>query len=135
MRVLYLVQRQRSLVGILSYEKLGHGHICGTIGLELYSLTRQHLIFFGIKSVGLPKLHRYFTKGKNTFILHYEYNGWAFLCKYILGLLLNKCMARTGRHVLLKNEIRTIDWPSNSPDLNPIENMWHIVKNKGAKKY
>ena len=29
-----------------------------------------------------------------------------------------------------ENNIKIIDWPSNSPDLNPIENIWAKIKNK-----
>ena len=28
------------------------------------------------------------------------------------------------------NNIQKIDWPGNSPDLNPIENLWAYIKNK-----
>ena len=29
-----------------------------------------------------------------------------------------------------ENEVRLIDWPPYSPDLNPIENIWGIMKSK-----
>ena len=32
------------------------------------------------------------------------------------------------------NGIRQLDWPTNSPDLNPIENLWSFVKRKLAAK-
>jgi transposase len=31
-------------------------------------------------------------------------------------------------------EVKVMDWPGNSPDLNPIENVWNFMKNKLKKK-
>ena len=31
--------------------------------------------------------------------------------------------------------ITTLDWPPQSPDLNPIENLWSIIKLKRSKRF
>lgn len=33
-----------------------------------------------------------------------------------------------------ENGITTLDWPSQSPDANPIENVWSVIKRKLAGK-
>lgn len=37
------------------------------------------------------------------------------------------------RNFLTSNDISTIDWPPNSPDLAPIENCWGYIKQKLSK--
>lgn len=32
-----------------------------------------------------------------------------------------------------ENQIDRISWPSNSPDINPIENIWAVLKNQVAE--
>ena len=42
--------------------------------------------------------------------------------------------AKKVKKVLRENDIKVLEWPGNSPDLNPIENLWGIIKYKLMSK-
>ena len=45
-----------------------------------------------------------------------------------------KHTSRVAKDFLSQNNVHVMEWSSNSPDLNPIENMWQIVKNNVEKR-
>ena len=42
--------------------------------------------------------------------------------------------SKSTKEFLTNNQIRVLPWPGNSPDLNPIENLWLQMKVRVAQK-
>ena len=45
-----------------------------------------------------------------------------------------KHTSMVAQEFIARNRIKVIDWPTYSPDLNPIENVWKIFKDKVERR-
>ena len=43
--------------------------------------------------------------------------------------------SKVAKTFLTENRIKVVDWPGNSPDLNPVENLWTNMKNTVFEKH
>ena len=96
--------------GCFSYYGVGEIIICdGNMNTEKYIETLQNHLLPSIRNLGIDNPY------------HLDDS------------------APCRRSLIVKNwhrqiEIRKIDWPGNSPDMNPIENLWAIIKYKLKRK-
>jgi len=42
--------------------------------------------------------------------------------------------SKVAKTFLAENRIKVLDWPGNSPYLNPVENLWTNMKNRVAEQ-
>ena len=72
------------------------------------------------------------------------WNRWKRSWSYTWQCIIAKYLCTTGRYTIGQQSLRTfsrqknirlLEWPGNSPDLNPIANFWTEVKNRVAEKH
>lgn len=67
----------------------------------------------------LPQVQRWFPNGQSFIFMHDS----------------APChKARSVTSFLAEQNIRVLPWPGNSPDMNPIENLWEFTKREMAKE-
>ncbi|GFS76444.1 uncharacterized protein TNCV_1620731 [Trichonephila clavipes] len=71
----------------------------------------------------IPQLEEWFSKGEPYIFMHTA--RYAYMLPAIqLGL---------SKLFLAEQSIPMLDWPGNSPDMNPIENVWELMEREVAK--
>ncbi|CAF4963476.1 unnamed protein product [Rotaria socialis] len=81
-------------------------------------------------------------KGDRLSFIQNNYE-WSFLCSNSSKSSYPQCQEANfiddgdcSKIMIQSTEVpEVIDWPSNSPDINPIKNVWSIIKRHVEKRY
>ena len=119
-------QRVHTYGGLCYKGTLGLYQVIGTTGLKSkYALTGSIRPGVDSSEYGNVLLHEFIPECRRL----YRNQAWTFMQDGAT------CHTSKGnKKLLLELGVDCLEWPPNSPDLNPIENAWAIVSREMERK-
>ncbi|MBW0488892.1 hypothetical protein O181_028607 [Austropuccinia psidii MF-1] len=122
-------------------ENLAVNHRSGRQSLMVWgafcAAMRAPLVFLNGQMTSTKMVQQVYRPGLLPFIAWMEQAPWIRGRKRILLMEDNAPIhtARVSTDWQNRHEIQKLDWPAHSPDLNPIKNVWKMMKSQISKLY
>ena len=107
---------------------MAHGCISGTTKGPLFVFEKE------LGKVNAQVYTQYVLPGMYKHLREMKHEG-GFLRSIIMEDNASQHTAKLTTQIDLQNHIIKMTWPAYSPDLNPIENVWRLLKNRIGKRF